>query len=132
LEEDNARLCGDPSHQHESASRYGQHQERARNDDRHFDGAKGVFLARRESLPGLVEESQTFELPARKDTSRRDDSHGGLLFPPERDEHGPAFELCKGKPSLPTPRIDLLDQARVFILNVVDPGTDLPGNERSL
>jgi hypothetical protein len=40
--------------------------------------------------------------------------------------------LCKGKPSLPTPRIDLLDQARVFILNVVDPGTDLPGNERSL
>ena len=66
-----------------------------------------------------------------KDTGRRDDSHGGLLFPPERGEHGLAFELCKGKPSLATGLADLLDQARVVISNVVDPGTDLPGNERS-
>jgi hypothetical protein len=62
-----------------------------------------------------------------KDTGRRDDSHGGLLFPPERGEHGLAFELCKGKPSLATGLADLLDQARVVISNVVDPGTDLPG-----
>jgi hypothetical protein len=27
-----------------------------------------------------------------KDTGRRDECHGGLLFPPERGEHGPAFE----------------------------------------
>jgi hypothetical protein len=32
-----------------------------------------------------------------KDTGRRDDCYGGLLFPPERGEHGLRFELRKGK-----------------------------------
>ena len=82
LEEDKERLCGDPSHQHESASRYGQHQERAEMMIRHFDGAAGVFLARRESLPDLVGGSQTFEPPARKDTGRRDEMPRRPAVPP--------------------------------------------------
>jgi hypothetical protein len=32
-----------------------------------------------------------------KNADRRDDCHGGLLFPPERGEHGLPFELRKRK-----------------------------------
>ena len=41
-----------------------------------------------------------------KDTGRRDDRHGGLLFPPERDEHGLAFRLCKEKSLILMPKGD--------------------------
>ena len=36
---------------------------------------------------------------SKKGTGRRDDRHGGLLFPPERGEHGLPFELRKRNPA---------------------------------
>ena len=40
-----------------------------------------------------------------KYTGRRDDRHGGLLFPPERGEHGLAFRLRKEKSLILTPNV---------------------------
>ena len=53
------------------------------------------------SLSGLVEDSHIWSWRTRKRyTGRRNDCHGGLLFPPERGEDGPHFELRKEKSSL--------------------------------
>jgi hypothetical protein len=83
------------------------------------------------SAPASAETVKPFEPPGLKGYRPSRHSHGGLLFPPERGEHGPAFELCKGKPSLAARLVDLLDQARFVISYVVDPGTDFPGDEQS-
>ena len=74
-----------------------------------------------------------------KNTGRRDDCHGGLLFPPERGEHGPPFPLAQVEAvsGLPDIRLnasdetgaglDFVDQASVVIAHVIDSATDWPG-----
>ena len=83
-----------------------------RNDDRHAHGGADVFLPR-QRLSGLLGDGQILQTRQRlKDADRRDDCHGGLLFPPERGEHGLPFELRKrkilstGSPSSSLRRLD--------------------------
>jgi hypothetical protein len=66
-----------------------------------------------ERLSGLLGDGQILQTRQRlKDADRRDDCHGGLLFPPERGEHGLPFELRKrkilstGSPSSSLRRLD--------------------------
>jgi hypothetical protein len=69
----------------------------SRNDDRDADGGADVFLPRGQSLPSLVATINVLPTQHSEDTGRRDDCHGGLLFPPERGEHGLALQLRKEK-----------------------------------
>jgi hypothetical protein len=70
-----------------------------RNDDSLSDGATGVFVPRRESLRSLLTDGQILRTQkARKKMQTAATSvTAGLLFPPERGEHGLAFQLRKDK-----------------------------------
>ena len=94
-EEDKERLCGNPRDQQESARRDGQHQERAKMMivTLTTKGTSFFFHAER----AYPVSNQICCDRHSEDTGRRDDCHGGLLFPPERGEHGLHFELRKRK-----------------------------------
>jgi hypothetical protein len=87
-EKDKKRLCGNPRDQQESARRYSQHQERAEMMIITPTAKRTSFFHADKAYPASLEtDSQIFDLSQHsKDTGRRDECHGGLLFPPERGE----------------------------------------------
>ena len=99
MKENKKRLCDNPRHQQETARRYGQHHERVEMIIVTLTGERTSFSFPRRLA--YVASGGTVKCSVhrlQKDTGRRDDCHGGLLFPPERGEHGLAFQLCKQKP----------------------------------
>ena len=101
-EKDKKWLCDNPRDQQESARPDGQHQMRAEmmivtltaKGTPFFFHAERAYSASSKTVKSVGAAQRV------KHTGRRDDCHGGLLFPPERDEHGLAFQLRKEKSSL--------------------------------